>query len=124
MKTAPVEFTEWFRKMTKSLGVREAARKIGVSHPTVSGLLDGVLPSEGTCVRISTAYDIPADYVLRKAGYLPPATQQEELVEKVLFELKTLPEEEYPDVVKYIQLRRQISEEKGTYEPKKGTATP
>jgi hypothetical protein len=72
MELAPVEFTEWFNKLLKdhNLGVREAARKIGISHPVVSGLQDGAKPTEGTCVKIALAFNYPTDLVLSKAGYI------------------------------------------------------
>jgi hypothetical protein len=82
MQLAPIEFTEWFNKwLTDSaLGIREASRKIGISHPMVSDLQSGARPTQGTCVKLAIAADLPTDYVLSLAGYRPKIDERTALI--------------------------------------------
>lgn len=73
-KKAPPEFIEWlnFEINRKNWGLTEAARKMGISHPTLSEIMTHrSLPSFDTCVAIGLALGTTTEFVLRKAKMLP-----------------------------------------------------
>ena len=56
--------------------MREVDRRSGhaVAHSTISQVLSGDLdPTEKFCIGVAKGLGLPAEYVLRKAGHLPPA---------------------------------------------------
>lgn len=114
MEMAPVEFTDWFSDLLQSnkLGIREAARKIGVSHPTVSDIQKGVIPSEGHCVKIAIAFDLPVEMVLSKAGYLDTVSQDDEETEQLVHLVSQMPKEEQEEVLAYAKLRANLREQR------------
>lgn len=74
MQTVPPEFVHWLedRLNEKNWGIREAARHIGVSHPTISDILTvGKTPSFDTCIAIARTFKAHPVYVLKLAGLLP-----------------------------------------------------
>lgn len=73
MKEAPQEFISWLRNQidVRNWGVREAARGLGLSHPTISDALLGKQPSFDTCLAVAKAFDVSPIYVLTLAGLLP-----------------------------------------------------
>jgi transcriptional regulator with XRE-family HTH domain len=110
MQMAPIEFTEWFSKLLQEedLGIREAARKIGISHPIVSELLEGAHPTEGTCVKIAIAFNFPADFVLAIARYRS-LSDEDQLVELIYFLAKQLPnDQEKNDAAEYLRMRLRL----------------
>lgn len=120
MKMAPIEFTDWFNRLLfdRGWGVREAARQIGISHPTVSGLQNGERPTEGTCVKIALATKHPTDFILSIAGYKDD--YHEDALVDLIHNLATLlPTDELKyDTAEYIRLRLRIAEERGKNENK------
>jgi hypothetical protein len=118
MRMAPVEFTDWFNRFLydQKWGVREAARRIGISHPVVSNLLAGELPTEGTCVKIAFASKYPTDFILSMAGYKEDY-HKDPLVDLITNLAGLLPtEEQKHDTAEYIRLQIRLSEERGNYE--------
>jgi len=99
------------REMSQS----ELARKSGITQSTISSLITGrrKLGLEA-CHAIANAFKLPPETVMRKAGLLPPATKKDELIEKILHELDKLPEDKQDEIYQYIQLQREINEQKAT----------
>lgn len=115
MEMAPIEFTNWFNDLTKDLGVREVGRKTDIAHPIISDLQNGIMPSRGTCVKIAIGFDLPTDFVLRKARYRPPITIDEEFIEKIKHTAAGLPPEEQENIIEYALMCRRLAKERGTY---------
>ncbi|MGA2504238.1 MAG: helix-turn-helix transcriptional regulator [Anaerolineales bacterium] len=125
MELATLEFTEWFNKWMKDsgLGVREAARKIKISHPVISDLQSGAKPTEGTCVKIAIATNNPADVILSLAGYMP-RPKEDPLVKVITYLAEQLPtNEEKEDAAEYIRMRVRIAQERGKYDTDKKRAS-
>jgi transcriptional regulator with XRE-family HTH domain len=79
-KLAPVEFVEKIKaKMAEqNLGVRDLARKLGVSHPTVTELVTyGKKPSLDTCLAISRWLGQSEVVILRESGLISPGQEDE-----------------------------------------------
>ena len=74
-KQAPVEFVEKVKAkmITDNLGVRDLAKILGVSHPTVTELVThGNRPSVDTCLALAKWLKQSDVSTLREAGILPP----------------------------------------------------
>jgi len=72
---APEKFIRQIKiKMEEQdIGIRELARKLGVSHPTVSGFVTyGYRPSFDTCTALAKWLEQSQETTLREAGLLPP----------------------------------------------------
>ena len=79
MAKYPSEFSGWLTNKldNERLGVRDAARLIGVSHPTVIDILNGKTPSFDVCTKIARAFGLPPETVFRAAGLLPPVSGED-----------------------------------------------
>ena len=74
MNEAPDEFVSWLKQEfeKRNWAIRAAARRIGVSHPTISDIVTlQKQPSYETCLAIANAFNKPPEWVLRMAGLLP-----------------------------------------------------
>ena len=74
MNEAPDEFVSWLKQEfeKRNWAIRAAARRIGVSHPTISDIVTlQKQPSYETCLAIANAFNKPPEWVLRLAGLLP-----------------------------------------------------
>jgi len=54
------------------MSTRQAARKIGTNHVTVSNTANGDRPAESTVRKIARAFDQDVDAMLKLAGYIDP----------------------------------------------------
>lgn len=80
MKYAPPEFIQWLKaKMNdKNLGIRETARLVDVSHPTISDIVTlGKKPSYEVTRKIAKAFGEKEIYLLQLADHLDPAPAKE-----------------------------------------------
>lgn len=80
-KPAPQKFIEWLtgQMEANNLGIRETAKKVGVSHPTISEMVTyGNMPSYETCVALAKAFNVPPLQVLQLAGMMPSSITERE----------------------------------------------
>lgn len=95
MKEAPEKFVIFLKDLFRSnnLGIREAARLIGVSHPTISDIITyGKRPSINTCLAIAKAFNLPEMMVIRLAYDLQPGPDDDLIFDDWRTVLKQLPE--------------------------------
>jgi transcriptional regulator with XRE-family HTH domain len=81
MKIAPELFLNWLKSEMndRNLGIRDTARLVGVSHPTISEIVtNGKMPSYDVCIALATAFQKPHIWVLRLASLLPMAEDDAE----------------------------------------------
>ena len=74
-KSAPVAFVQKIkdRMQSQNLGIRDLARKLKVSHPTITEIVTyGNKPSFDTCLALAAWLGQNPVSVLREAGLLPP----------------------------------------------------
>lgn len=107
MKEAPEKFIVFLKDLLKSnnLGIREAARLIGVSHPTISDIITyGKRPSINTCIAIAKAFDIPEMKVIRLAYDLQPGPDDDTRFDDWREILKKLPENKWEQLWKIAEI--------------------
>ena len=86
MKQVRAEFLQMIKARMKeeNLGIRELARRIGVSHPTITDIVTyGNMPSFETCNKLSKWLNISEEAGLRKSGLLPLKPESDEWVEEM-----------------------------------------
>ena len=86
MKQIRAEFLQMIKARMKeeNLGIRELARRIGVSHPTITDIVTyGNMPSFDTYNKLSKWLNISEEAGLRKSGLLPLKPESDEWVEEM-----------------------------------------
>jgi transcriptional regulator with XRE-family HTH domain len=113
-------FGDWLLREIKkrdwtSSDLAKAAR---ISRGTLSNILSGTRGlGNNTINAIAKALKLPPEQVYRAAGFLPPKSEEEELIEKIKYIFETLPPEEQDNVIEYARMRRRLAEDKARYEP-------
>lgn len=92
----------------------DLARAAGLGRGTLSNVMNNVRqPGKDTCRAIARALRLPPETVFRAAGLLPEAKPLDAKREMIVFLAEQLPEEEYEDLLAYINLRIERSKERG-----------
>lgn len=112
-------FGDWLidRLNERNWSQSNLARASGITRGGISNLVNHVrTPDAATCQSIGLALNIPPEDIFRVAGLLPPKPEESALDRKIIFLVSTLPtEEDKEDVLRYIELRHQLAEERGKY---------
>lgn len=96
----------------RNLSIRDFARLVGVSHPTITAVLSGGTPSFELCQKIAPVIKQPLVHVLQLAGLLPPPPPSTEETQEILYLLSILPPEEQKGILEL--LRWKISQRTDT----------
>ncbi len=107
MKEAPENFVIFLKDLFRSnnLGIREAARLIGVSHPTISDIITyGKRPSINTCIAIAKAFNLPEMMIIRLAYDLQPGPDDDIIFDDWREILKQLPEDKREQLWKIAEI--------------------
>jgi len=87
------DFPEWLNKIlkTKSMSQAELARRSGVSPSQISKILNRISPAGIiSCIEIADALKMRREIILRKAGWLEPITESDDIIEQVLTDMGVL----------------------------------
>lgn len=86
----------------RNVSVREAARIIGVSHPTLMKALAGDRITFEFADSLSKFLRTSTEHVLRLGGLLPKIDPKEQFFEQILHKIKTLSEEDQQHLMNFI----------------------
>lgn len=81
-------FSDWLNEELNKRGWIQADlyRRSGLSRTSISDVIAGNLaPGYKFCAAIARALDLPPEFVMRKAGLLPPEPTQNEKTERLLY---------------------------------------
>jgi len=94
MDVVPQGFIDWLQEEMerRNLGIRETARLAGVSHPTVSDILNGKQPSIKTCKALAKVFGKEERWVAVLAGYFKPEPNITPDMDAVIQAMSDLPE--------------------------------
>ena len=111
----PNKLPEWLKlKMEeRNLGMRELARRVGVSHPTISDALNGKPPSLDTALALAKVFEETPEFVLRTAGVLAPIATIDEFREILLRETAEMSKDEQLEVLAYISMKKHLKRGNG-----------
>lgn len=101
-------FSDWLKKILKDKGWTqgELYRRSGVSRGALSNIISKRRdPSPETCNQIAEALNLPAEFVLRKAGYLDPLKPDSAVVSQILEIVRQLNDSDQKEVLKYARFR-------------------
>jgi len=89
----------------RNLSIRDFAKLVGVSHPTISAVLNGEEPSFDLCRKLAPVLHIPLESVLLSAGLLPPASPDTEYAEQILHLLRQLSPQEQEEILELLRFK-------------------
>jgi transcriptional regulator with XRE-family HTH domain len=111
MKPAPDEFINWVKdEMEKrNLGIRDTARLVKVSHPTISEIVTyRQTPSFDTCVALANAFNYNPTAIVKLAGLLTDTQktqEQDPLLQDLLYTLSRLPPEDQDELLELAKFK-------------------
>lgn len=99
------QLSEWLttNMQINNLGIRETARRAGISHPLISDILNGGKPSLETCSVLAGLFKTPPEQVLRLAGLLPPKAHKDIIQERADFLMERLSPAKQQQAVEYLE---------------------
>lgn len=97
---------------TNNLGIRETARRAGISHPLISDILNGGKPSLETCSVLAELFKTPPEEILRLAGLLPPKAEKDVIMERADYLMERLSPAKQQQAIEYLEFLL-TREEKG-----------
>jgi len=109
-KAAPQKFIDWLTGQMEAhnLGIRETAKRIGVSHPTISEIVTyHNMPSFETCIALAKAFGVSPLYVLQMADLLPVSAAYDKLSEdelELLYRYRNASPERKEDLQRFADL--------------------
>jgi transcriptional regulator with XRE-family HTH domain len=95
----------------RNLSIRDFAKLVGVSHPTISAILNGDTPTYDVCVKLAPVLHISLANTLQIAGLLPNNSIKSEKQDKLLYFFNQLPENLQMNIIRYVQLQLDIYSE-------------
>jgi len=116
-----VDFSEWLQNILieKQMTQAELARKSGLSTAQISRLIaKRSFPGPDGCKAIASAFGLPEVQVFQAAGLLTES-KNDPRQDLILYLAEQLPDEEYDDLIAYINLRIKLLEERGKKSEKK-----
>ncbi len=112
MKT---DFGSWLRDEIQSRGMTQAelAQLSGITPAQISRIISGARGiGESSLQAIAKALRIPPLTVFRKAGLLPDAPEQNELLEAILHNAAQMTDEEQQELLEFILLKNRLRQER------------
>lgn len=110
-------FSEWLQQQMDERGWSQAdlARNSGLTRAAISNYVNAVraAPDADSCVALARAFKLPPEHVLRVAGYLPPAPEEERsptLLEMIEIFRNSTPEEQ-EEMISFARWRVQRAKE-------------
>lgn len=89
----------------RNLSNRDAAKAIGISHPTLGIVLSGEQPSFETCQKLSKFLRMPLVSILSLAGLLPNVPESTAEEEQLLYLFRQMTPEQRRDVLEYADFK-------------------
>lgn len=85
-KAVPQPFIDWLHAELDKRGwsYREAARRAGLSHGSLSQVVNGRQPGFTVCLALSKIFDYPLDQVLWMAGFIEQPQNGDPLVDELV----------------------------------------
>jgi transcriptional regulator with XRE-family HTH domain len=93
---------------SQNWGVRELARRAGVSHPRISDVLNGKEPSLDTAIVLGKLFKESPESILRTAGVLAPIPEIDEFRETLIKETMDMSRDELHELLAYIGMKKRL----------------
>jgi transcriptional regulator with XRE-family HTH domain len=86
---------------SRNLSIRNFAKLADVSHPTISEILSGEIPSYETCVKLAPILHLPLEAVMMAAGLLPPDREIDAVEQEILHLYRLVPPDKQTQLLEY-----------------------
>lgn len=109
-KYNPQDLIDWLlgQMKQKGWGVRETAKRAGISHPLISDALKGIQPSEKTCILLAVTFGESVEQVLIFGGHLTKREVDGNPLKKTLIkQVDTLDDAEVEEAIWYVRSIKQ-----------------
>ncbi len=101
-------------RLKNNLTMKQVGAIIGVTEASVSLYETGKRePSSETLSILADLYGVSVDYLLGREDSHPPMSESEQIFQHLIKELRSIPDSEYSNVIKYVQFLKQHSEDGG-----------
>jgi len=118
------EMATWLNEKLneKDWSMRELARRIGKSHTAIADIAKGEMnPSPEMCRLIAKEFNVPPQQVFRRAGLLPPETEETSRAKEALHLFNRLPLDDQRDIIDYMRVKLERRPERaGTMAEREG----
>lgn len=112
METKENSFARWLEKEIEAKGwtIRELARRAGLTHVTISNVLNGARnPGVDFCLGVAKAFRMPPELVFRRAGILPDRDNiEEELYNRFRAYVEALSPERREELLRYVMFLHEL----------------
>lgn len=109
-------FADWLQKELDKKGwsQNELAKRAGISRGAVNHVLNGSRqPGTDLCLGVARALKISPEIVFRKAELLPPASEEDPLLDRANYLLSQLPPEKQEEMIDYLEMLYDREQRKG-----------
>lgn len=101
----------------RNISIRDFAKMVGVSHPTISAILNGETPSYEVCLKLAPVLRQSIEMTLRAAGLLPADRDANPAEQELIHLYRLLPESEQKRALEYTRFL--LSQSEAEEKPKK-----
>ena len=112
---AKAKFAEWLNAEldNRDWSQSDLARAAGLGRGTISNVLNNVRqPGTEICTGIAAAFNLPPEFVFRKAGLLPPKKDEDPGFEEWKILLDNLDETDRQELLEFARLKLKLQEER------------
>ena len=114
-------FSEWLMEELKKREMSSAdlSRQAGISKGAISHIVNSNRkPGTDMCLGISRAFNLPPEEVYRKAGLLPPVSEETAKANELTYLASQLPPLALDDLIEFARHRLHLAEKRGEYKTK------
>jgi len=107
-------FNDWLLSQLNERGWSQAdlARATQITTSAISKYMQGRIPNEEALRKIARAFRLPPEDVFRKAGILPPATEEDATLNELTHLAQQLSDQELDDLIEYTRHRLSLAEKR------------
>ena len=110
-----VQFSAWLNEELNARGWNQSdlARAAGLGRGTISNVLNNTRqPGPDICTAIADAFNLPPEFVFRRAGLLPPKKDEDPDFEEWKTLLDNLDEGDRLELLEFARLKLKLQEER------------
>lgn len=110
-----MDFADWLREQMKIRDWSQAdlARASHISPTQIARILSRERNvGNDAIIAIARALQLPPEQVYRAAGILPPAPEINELIEQIIHETQTLPENDQQEILAFIRMKNNLRKQR------------
>lgn len=111
--STPPEFITWLNAKMDERGwsIRQTAKHAGISHSSISLIINGDIPSFATCAALAAAFNFPPLEVFKLAGLISDRSADNIVNAELLHLLGDLPLDEQIEILEIVRIKSKKTKE-------------